>query len=513
MDLNLKLVLEDLNHRFDDPDQKWEKHFSNLERAHAAREQADLRVAARKSSTAALESNSTELAKADVTTCLANLEAGYIGQSNDVHMRLSALESIRVDMFAETADRVTMLETAATDLGSWRPDPGGRGGRPGGCAATSLRKMEQRPQVPPGNSVGGGDLWDSDEFLESPPASREDEHASDQVFLALSKAATGGSPAVPTVQFEGSICDQPVLILVNSGSSASFISTKIANKLSGVQLKSVPGSVQVAGGGVLHSTGTLQQVPWVLDLQAYDIIVGMDWLSSYSPTLGTEMDWVSFSRSVHGLTRDDFSAPSHCVSSGSYNDILVVVDKYSKYAHFVPLRHPFSASGVAKAFMDNIYKLHGLPSAIISDRDRIFTSTLLFLLRLMCYLNWPVGWMNVPAEIVQRRWTAGAHPVQEVLVRWSQMPPSLATWENLEELRRCFPRAPSWGHAGSEEGGDVSSPSPALLPSTTEEAARAVEPRRAPARGGTSFGPRQDVEPRRAPSQEAQFLFLRPSVV
>jgi transposase InsO family protein len=33
-----------------------------------------------------------------------------------------------------------------------------------------------------------------------------------------------------------------------------------------------------------------------------------------------------------------------------------------------------TAAGVAKLFMDNIYKLHGLPSAIISDRDRIFTS-------------------------------------------------------------------------------------------------------------------------------------------
>jgi hypothetical protein len=60
--------------------------------------------------------------------------------------------------------------------------------------------------------------------------------------------------------------------------------------------------------------------------------------------------------------------------SGSANAILVIVDKYSKYAHFVPLRHPFTAAGVAKLFMDNIYKLHGLPSAIISDRDRIFTS-------------------------------------------------------------------------------------------------------------------------------------------
>lgn len=60
--------------------------------------------------------------------------------------------------------------------------------------------------------------------------------------------------------------------------------------------------------------------------------------------------------------------------SGSSNAILVIVDKYSKYAHFVLLRHPFQAAGIAKLFMDHIYKLHGLPSAIISDLDRIFIS-------------------------------------------------------------------------------------------------------------------------------------------
>jgi len=55
---------------------------------------------------------------------------------------------------------------------------------------------------------------------------------------------------------------------------------------------------------------------------------------------------------------------------------MVVVDKFSKYAHFVPLTQPFTALKVAVAYMDNIYKLDGFPQAIISDRDRIFTSAL-----------------------------------------------------------------------------------------------------------------------------------------
>lgn len=53
---------------------------------------------------------------------------------------------------------------------------------------------------------------------------------------------------------------------------------------------------------------------------------------------------------------------------------MVVVDKFSKYAHFVPLSHPFYAHSVAQAYMQNVYKLHGLPAALISDRDRISTS-------------------------------------------------------------------------------------------------------------------------------------------
>lgn len=62
--------------------------------------------------------------------------------------------------------------------------------------------------------------------------------------------------------------------------------------------------------------------------------------------------------------------------SGSYNCILVVVDRFSKYAHFLPLSHPFTALQVAVVFMNHIFKLHGLPRATVSDRDKVFTSNL-----------------------------------------------------------------------------------------------------------------------------------------
>lgn len=60
--------------------------------------------------------------------------------------------------------------------------------------------------------------------------------------------------------------------------------------------------------------------------------------------------------------------------SQSYNCILVVVDKFLKYAHFLPLSHPFTALQVATLYMNNIFRLHGLPEAMISDRDKVFTS-------------------------------------------------------------------------------------------------------------------------------------------
>lgn len=63
-------------------------------------------------------------------------------------------------------------------------------------------------------------------------------------------------------------------------------------------------------------------------------------------------------------------------ASEGYDSIMVVVDCFTKFAQFVPLRHPFNAAQVACAFWDNVVKLHGIPSSIVSDRDKVFTSNL-----------------------------------------------------------------------------------------------------------------------------------------
>lgn len=59
---------------------------------------------------------------------------------------------------------------------------------------------------------------------------------------------------------------------------------------------------------------------------------------------------------------------------GGKSVVLTVVDRFSKYAHFIPLGHPYSAASVAQAFFDGIVRLHGFPCSIVSDRDTVFTS-------------------------------------------------------------------------------------------------------------------------------------------
>jgi hypothetical protein len=60
--------------------------------------------------------------------------------------------------------------------------------------------------------------------------------------------------------------------------------------------------------------------------------------------------------------------------SSGYSVIMVVVDRLTKYAHFIPIMHPYTAHSIAHTFFSNVVKLHGLQKSIVSDQDRIFTS-------------------------------------------------------------------------------------------------------------------------------------------
>ena len=61
-------------------------------------------------------------------------------------------------------------------------------------------------------------------------------------------------------------------------------------------------------------------------------------------------------------------------SAASFDSILVVVDRLTKLSHFIPCHKYDSAPELARLFVQNIFRLHGIPDDIVSDRGTTFTS-------------------------------------------------------------------------------------------------------------------------------------------
>jgi hypothetical protein len=103
------------------------------------------------------------------------------------------------------------------------------------------------------------DLFPANDDLgtESPPSPTHS-----QLMVHLSVAAAVGAVAPKTLCLTGQLQQHPISILVDSGSSHTFLSTKVAATLSGVQQLQNPISVQVANGEVLHCVTQLPTAEW-----------------------------------------------------------------------------------------------------------------------------------------------------------------------------------------------------------------------------------------------------------
>jgi hypothetical protein len=60
--------------------------------------------------------------------------------------------------------------------------------------------------------------------------------------------------------------------------------------------------------------------------------------------------------------------------SRGFDVIMVVVDRFSKMAHFIPTKETAMAQEMGRLFFTDVFKHHGLPKDIVSDQDPKFTS-------------------------------------------------------------------------------------------------------------------------------------------
>ena len=87
-------------------------------------------------------------------------------------------------------------------------------------------------------------------------------HRDDQIMMHLSVAAAVGSASPKTFSLSGHIQGHPLSILVDSGSSHTFLNSALAQSLTGIKDLLSPVQVQVANGAILQCTSFLPSARW-----------------------------------------------------------------------------------------------------------------------------------------------------------------------------------------------------------------------------------------------------------
>jgi hypothetical protein len=139
------------------------------------------------------------------------------------------------------------------------------------------------------------EVWDMFDSVSTGSQISEVEDVSDQVFLAISEAVVSGISAPRTLKITSNIQHMDLLILIDSGSSHSFISSQLVDCLQGVTIAAKHVGVRVANGTVMQSTTELMKAEWfiqgytfqcnlkTLHVHNFDMILGIEWLERFSP--------------------------------------------------------------------------------------------------------------------------------------------------------------------------------------------------------------------------------------
>jgi hypothetical protein len=133
------------------------------------------------------------------------------------------------------------------------------------------------------------------------PVVQQQQEAQNECHLMLSQHAEAGSEGSGTMKFRTLVGSKVCLILVDSGSSTSFVNSNFVARAGLPAVPVPPVSVKVANGEIMQSNTQVKQLPWwmqghtfytdmrVLAVGAYDAVLGMDWLESHNPMT---VDWV-----------------------------------------------------------------------------------------------------------------------------------------------------------------------------------------------------------------------------